>query len=171
MRYDYDVFADYHQITLEDCDGGMPKGDDSPERANQIGEAVSALLNPEAFARHLGVYRGVICILTARNTDVPLVVELHATAPQENLSEWDHVVEASIETPSGCLVVSGGAGMFECRPAMHVAPGTYRVRVCFGAVYTISDDGMEGEDRYRVVLWPSPAADTVVVHTTGDDAW
>ncbi|MDW4736332.1 hypothetical protein NQ293_26040, partial [Escherichia coli] len=37
-----------------------------------------------------------------------------------------------------------------------VAPGTYRVRVSYGGLDTLSEDGLEGDDRYRLQLWPAP---------------
>lgn len=170
-RYDYEVFADYHQITLEDCAGGMPRGDGTAQRAEEIADAVALLLDPPAFARHLGVYPGVLCILTARNMDVPLTVEVYDTAPQDDLTDWDHVVEASLDVPSGCIRVSGGDGMFEASPEIRLAAGVYRARVYFGGIYTISNDGLDGSDHYRVVLWPGAPADPVVLHTAGSGGW
>lgn len=170
-RYDYEVFADYHQITLEDCAGGMPRGDGTAKRAEEIADAVALLLDPPAFARHLGVYPGVLCILTARNMDVPLTVEVYDTAPQDDLTDWDHVVEASLDVPSGCIRVSGGDGMFEASPEIRLAAGVYRARVYFGGIYTISNDGLDGSDHYLVVLWPGAPADPVVLHTAGSGGW
>ena len=170
-RYDYEVFADYHQITLEDCAGGMPRGDGTAKRAEEIADAVALLLDPPAFARHLGVYPGVLCILTARNMDVPLTVEVYDTAPQDDLTDWDHVIEASLDVPSGCIRVSGGGGMFEASPEIRLAARVYRKRVSFGGIYTISNDGLDGSDHYRVVLWPGAPADPVVLHTAGSGGW
>lgn len=35
-----------------------------------------------------------------------------------------------------------------------VSPGSYRVRVYYGGLNTLSADGLDGEDYYQVVLWP-----------------
>lgn len=168
-RYDYEVFADYHQIMLEDCAGGMPRGDGTEKRSEEVNEAISLLLDAQAFARHVGVYPGALCILTARNMDVPLTVEVYTAAPQDDLTVWDHVVEASLDVPSGCVQVS--AGVNEYAPEIRLAAGTYRARVYFGGVYTLSADGMDGSDHYRVVLWPGAAGDPVVLRAADSDAW
>lgn len=168
-HYDYEVFADYHQIALEDCAGGMPRGDGTAQRAEEIADAVALLLDPPAFARHLGVYPGVLCILTARNMDVPLTVEVYDAAPQDDLTAWDHVVEASLAVPSGCIMVSSSIN--EYPPEIRLAAGVYRARVYFGGVYTISNDGLDGSDHYRVVLWPGASAEPIVLHTTGNGDW
>lgn len=173
-RYAYDVFADYHQITLEDCIAGMHTGDGIALRAAEIDNAVAQLLNPQAMARHVGVYPGTLCILTARNMDAPLTVEVLGAAPQGELDtwyHWDHIVEASIDTPSGCMRLSGGAGMFERSPPIHLAAGMYRARVYFGGVYTVGDDDLTGSDHYRVVLWPGTSTEPVVLHSADTGAW
>ncbi len=37
-------------------------------------------------------------------------------------------------------------------PRIHLPPGTYRVRVYYEGLDTISLDGLDGLDRYQVVL-------------------
>jgi hypothetical protein len=44
-----------------------------------------------------------------------------------------------------------------------VAPGTYAVRVLFSGLDTLSDDGLEGSDRYRIDLWPGSARELKVI--------
>jgi len=36
-----------------------------------------------------------------------------------------------------------------------VPPAVYRVRVSYGGLDTLSDDGLEGDDHYRLQLWPA----------------
>jgi hypothetical protein len=51
-------------------------------------------------------------------------------------------------------------------PRIAVAPGVYRARVSYGGLATVSADEMEGEDHYRVELWPDldVSAEPVVLH-------
>jgi hypothetical protein len=49
-----------------------------------------------------------------------------------------------------------------------VAAGTYRVRLHGSGLGTLSADGLDGDDRYRIVLWPAPAAEIVVRKQYGD---
>ena len=46
---------------------------------------------------------------------------------------------------------------------LDVPPGTFRVRFLFSGLGTLSADGLEGQDRYRVVLWPGEAGPLRVV--------
>jgi hypothetical protein len=38
-----------------------------------------------------------------------------------------------------------------------VAPGTYRARIFYGKLDSLRSNGLEGDDHYRVVFWPTPA--------------
>ena len=39
---------------------------------------------------------------------------------------------------------------------MGVVPGHHRVRVFYYDQEKVSEDGLDGDDRYYVVLWPDP---------------
>ena len=77
---------------------------------------------------------------------------LLSARPKTVLSRWDHVVECALEVPSGYLELSectGGAIALFTMP-----PGTYQLQVLFRNLDTIKEDGFEGDDCYRVILWP-----------------
>ena len=98
----------------------------------------------------------VVVIQPARNMAVPVEVEVSDAPPALELEGWDHVAEASLELPSGRLEIHEcTGGSIDVLP---VRPGTYRARACFGGLDTLSDDGLDGDDRYRIVLWPAPFA-------------
>ncbi|MEV5479995.1 MULTISPECIES: hypothetical protein [Streptomyces] len=40
-------------------------------------------------------------------------------------------------------------------PRIPLTPGAYAARVYSRGLHTISEDGLDGEDRYHVVLWPT----------------
>jgi hypothetical protein len=44
-----------------------------------------------------------------------------------------------------------------------LSPGSYRVRALFAGLDTVSADGLDGGDRYLVVLWPGPAMALTIV--------
>jgi hypothetical protein len=58
-----------------------------------------------------------------------------------------------------CPATFGGVPVF----IVTLQPGTYRVRAYFGGLDTVSADGLEGDDHYRVVLWPAPAQEPVIL--------
>jgi hypothetical protein len=160
--FHFDIFADYHQVYLDDCqlrdELTRVEGRDPHRRSEEIAAHVAVVLSPEAFARQLGVARGTLCILTARYVDVPVTVQIQASAPTDDFAPWDRVVEASLEVPSGCIAVHGPTDFFLDVPRITVAPGSYRARVYYGGLATVSADELEGADHYRIELWPEPAA-------------
>lgn len=174
-QFKFDIMADYHQAYLDDCglheELTRVKGRDELVRAEEIDAHIATLLSPEAHARHLGVARGTLCILTARYDVVPVTVEIWHASPQDDFDRWDHVVEASLEIASGCIAVHGPWDYWPEVPRIAVAPGVYRARVYFGGVYTVSADEFDGEDHYRVALWPAPAAPPKVLHSRGTGTW
>ncbi len=133
-----DLYAGYHQFYLGDS-----AFDGDPGALD--------FWSPEAYERMLAVAPpGLLGVGTARYDRVPVVVDLQAAAPSDDdLDAWDHVVEASLEVPSGRVAIDG---CLSYRPAesphIEVVPGTYRARVYYGGLDTFD------EDRYRIVLWP-----------------
>jgi hypothetical protein len=168
--FEFALFADYYQLYLEDCQLASEldqwEGEESVAHVARIDAHVAAVLSPDAYARQLGVTHGTLCILTARNVTVPLTIRLRADAPADDFTSWDRVVEARFDVPSGCIVIHGPSDYFPEAPRIAVTAGVYRARVSYGGLDTISADGMEGEDHYRVELWPDQAgsAEPVVLH-------
>jgi hypothetical protein len=139
--FELSLFADYYQFYIQD-------------------EAVSADLsdawNEEAVDRLLAIVPGAIGIGTVRNMDVPVTVEIHDHEPDDDFSEWDHVVEASLEVTSGRTAIAGCTDYFPDAMRIPISRGTHRIRVSYGGLDTLSDDGLEGDDRYRLQLWLAP---------------
>jgi hypothetical protein len=102
----------------------------------------------------------VVVIQPERNMTVAVEIEIHDLEPEYASDEWDHIAEASLQLPTGLLQVhectGGSVAEFE------VTPGWYRIRSFYGGFDTI-DDYVEGDDYYKVVLWPAPPADVLVV--------
>jgi hypothetical protein len=142
----FGVFADYHQFYL--WDRGMT--DQAPEEYDE--QDVRRRIKAEAH---------VVSIQPARNTTVPVEVEIHDADPGFDPSAWDHVAEASLHLPTGRLQAHECAGGSAAE--FTVAPGWFRVRALYGGLGTIDKAGLTGGDRYRAVLWPAPPAEVRVV--------
>lgn len=134
------LFADYFQFYIQDesADGNL-----------------SDAWTKEATDRLLAIAPGTIGIGTVRNMDVPVAVQILETEPDDDSSEWDYVVEASLDVASGRLVIAGCTDYFPDAQRIEVAPGGYRARVSYGALDTLSADGLQGDDHYRLQLWPA----------------
>ena len=133
------IFADYFQFYIQD---EAAAGD------------LSQSWDEEAVARLFAIAPGTVGIGTVRNTDVPIVMEIHDHEPRDDLSEWDHVVEASLDVPSGKIVIAGCTDYFPDAMRLDVPPGCYRVRVSYGSLDALSEDKLSGDDHYRLQLWP-----------------
>lgn len=138
QRFELDLFADYFQFYLQDEDA---KGD------------LSESWTPEAVERLLAIAPGTIGVGTARNMNVPVVVEIVDKPPDEDASVWDQINECSIAVPSGRLVVAGCTDYFPDARRIELPAGSYRARVYYGDLAALSANGLEGNDHYRIVLW------------------
>lgn len=136
------LFADYFQFYIQD---EAAKGD--------LSEAWSV----EATDRLLAIAPGTVGIGTVRNMEVPVTVEVRDHEPDGDFSKWDHVVEAGLDVASGRIVIAGCTDYFPDARRIEVAPGSYRLRVSYGALDTLSEDGLSGDDHYRLQLWPAPS--------------
>lgn len=146
-EYQYEIFADYFQINLEDEQFAIDTID----------------WNEEAIENMFAVGDRMMTMGTARNMDVPVTVEVRDDAPEEGLSSWDHVVEGSMEISSGCLIIRGCTDLPETSPHISLTAGWYRLRIYYGGLDKLSDDRLDGDDCYKIVLWPAAYAEPQIL--------
>lgn len=146
-KIDLILFADYYQFCLLD--------------ESAVGDLGNSWTE-EAVQNLLALAPGVIGVGTVRNMDVPVTVEVRDSAPQEDSNPWDQINECSIEVGSGILVVAG-LDYFPDATRIHLQPGFYRARIFYGNLDSLRENGLEGDDHYKVVLWPAPFRDAVVI--------
>lgn len=147
-QFDYRLFADYFQFYLQDesADGNL-------------GESWT----DEAVARMLATAPGAIGVGTVRNVEVPVALELLDAQPTDDHGAWDHVTECSLQVPTGRIVIAGCSDDVDRAHRIEVEAGTYRVRVSYGALTSVSSDGLAGDDHYRVQLWKAPSIEARTV--------
>jgi hypothetical protein len=151
MRKHYRIFADYHQFYL--WDHGV-----SPSSALDYTD--------DDIARRIKAAPHIVVIQPERNMEVPVEIEIAESAPALDLQSWDHVAEASLDLPSGQLEIhecTGGSV-----DILAVPPGTYRVRADYGGLRTLSEDRLDGDDFYRITLWPAPFTGVVILKQYAD---
>ncbi len=149
-RHYFPVFADYFAFALLD-EGTAP-----PDN----------LWNEQALSDRVAVAKGTVVVGTVRNMFVPVIIE--TLGPQEiddasALDTWDHVVECSLEISSGSLVVFGTTGYYPEAPRLRLPSTTYRTKIYYGGLSTLSKDGLNGNDIYFVILQPGPPIEPRVV--------
>jgi len=139
------IFADYFQFYLQD------------EAAD---EDWGAFWTEETIERMLAVGDGSVGIATARNMTVPVVVGIHETAPEPDFGEWELVNECSFSVRSGRVMVIGCTEAApQERARFLLNPGPYRLRVSYVGLDTTRADGLDGDDFYRLQIWPAPWAE------------
>lgn len=139
QQHTLQVFADYHQFYVWDS-GVQP---DAPVDYTETD-----------MRRRVKVAPSVLVVLPIRNMTVPVVLSIHESDPGHEPSTSDHIVECDLELPSGQLQVEECCG--EVKLATNLAPGVYAVRVRFENLDSLSDDALDGGDRYLIDLWPGP---------------
>jgi hypothetical protein len=145
--YEGNLFADYFQIYLHD-------------------EAHSDLPNDyteDTISRRLMAGPHAVILHTARNMFVPIRIEWHDQRPIPDLDAYQHVVETHFACPSGRLVV---AGLMDYEPSatrLPVKKGPLGIRASFSGLDTLSWNGLEGDDRYTIQLWPGDEPPSVNV--------
>ena len=138
----FTVFADYFQFVLMDVNSQ---------------DDFSVIWTEEALNIMLAVAPSAVYPGTLRNVDVSVEIEVLDQSPEIDLSAWDNAVEASINIPSGKLVVMGCTGYLPDSPRISVSPGHYQLVSLAGGIDTIQTEWEPAEDLYRVYLWPGPA--------------
>lgn len=142
-----DIFADYFQFYISD---------------SSINTDFPTDWTDEALRRRVLAADGILMVATARNATVPVRVELHDGDPNLATEAADHVVIGNLQT-SGEMVIAGLTDYLPDAVRVPVPAGNLRVLVVFTGLGTISEDGLEGEDRYVVHLWPGESDDAAVL--------
>jgi hypothetical protein len=138
QAYTFHLFADYFQFYLQD---------------EQATGSLSDSWSVEAVKRKLALAPGIIGVRTARNTTVPVTIVIGESAPNNELDVWDHMNDCTINVSSGRLVIAGCTDYFPEAARIVMPPGCYHARVYYGGQDTISENGLEGNDVYKVILW------------------
>jgi hypothetical protein len=142
-QHNFETFVDYHQFCLEDESAPIWDGD---------------VWTDEAHTRQLAVAPGVVVVGTARNTSVPIGIDIRDEVPDEQFGTWDRVVDCTMTVRSGLVVVRAPTQYFPTARRVAVPPAVYRVRVRSAGLDTVSGDACDGSDHYSVTFWPAPPA-------------
>lgn len=115
---------------------------------------LDALEDATASRRFVGVAAGLVDLMTPGqwNWQTPMRIEVWALEPPTTPPDWDHEVDVDLDVPDGKLVfeASGGGGQV----VTDVPAGRYRARVSGRGFTALGRAGAEGEDEYRLRLWP-----------------
>ncbi|QSH59602.1 hypothetical protein A0J47_020235 (plasmid) [Photobacterium damselae subsp. damselae] len=155
-----EIFADYNQVYLHD---------------ETIEPDLSVAWDDQAYEKLIIVDNGYIALSTARNMDVPVEIVVSDEKPDIDKKSWEHIVYCSITLASGFwllasgfLVVRGPSDYLPDATRVKLKPGNYAAYVLYKGLTTLSEDGLEGDDYYNIILWPSDdAVDVTVLKNSG----
>jgi hypothetical protein len=140
---EFSIFADYNMFFLLADTTKVPR----------VGSGLLTHLMTDLIAA--SPPRAVI-VGTVRRVTVPVTANLQPDEPTESDGSGDHITEASIRTTTGVVRLVGDTSALDNAPSITIPQGAYRVRVYSAGFDTLSDDGLDGDDHYRLVLWPAP---------------
>ena len=154
------IFADFHTIYL--CDSAH-------------NEDWSDLWNYQTVEDRIVALPHTIVFNTGRNMTVPVDVHVHGTAPDvlDLAADADHAVTGSVTCTSGELNLAGCTDYLPDAFALAISTGTIGVAFLSFGLGTIDPlDGLEGNDRYALHVWPNgtPSLPTVLKYWKGLDA-
>jgi len=134
------VFADYFQFYVWDPAASKQQ---APEDWTD-----------EDIANRAKAVPGVFVICPVRNMTVPVEFEIWEREPEVIYAEWQHVVVAPLRT-------EGLIEIHECTggslATFKVEAGEYSIRALYRGLNTLSEDGLDGKDFYRVQMWRATA--------------
>jgi TonB family protein len=162
------VVADYGQIYIYDSarlDSERRRQFFADRERDVYGDALQdALADGIKSRRFVGASRGLIDLMTPGqyNFKTPMLVEVRQHEPGDDRQEWDHEVDLDLDIPSGVLLFegSGGSGIQRIK----VPPGRYRARVSGRGFVALGFAGANGNDSYRLRLWPRQEDTEPVLH-------
>lgn len=137
-KHEFEVFADYHQFYLED--------ENSPHETGNI-------WTQETVERMLATEKGLVAVGTARNMTVPVTVEIYESTPVLEAEKFSRVNECSLEIWSNKMTIAGCTDYLPDAARIEVEPHIYRVRILYGNLESIENNGLDGDDFYVLQLW------------------
>lgn len=147
------IFADYFQFYVADAAYQTYTGE---------------IWDRATTERMLALGPDLIAVATARNMDVPVELQVLQSAPDSDIDLWEQVIDCGLQVASGAIIVFGCTEDPEIAERIAIPPGDYAARVSYAGLKTLSDDGLDGDDRYRVQLWPGAISPAAVVRARAD---
>lgn len=93
---------------------------------------------------------------TFRNFLVPVEVLLFEEKPPiHSMIEWDQINECAFYAESGAILIRGLGNEDKDGLTITTKVQSWRVRLYYGGQATIDEMGIDGNDRYRIELWPT----------------
>jgi 8-oxo-dGTP pyrophosphatase MutT (NUDIX family) len=147
------VVADYGQLYIWPYSTAPP--DEVDDDDDDV--ALAALDDARESGRFVGVRPGFIDVLIpgGHNFHTPLRLEVWSAEPPDDREDWDHEVDADLDVPEGLLLIAGPPAHTKTEVIeANVPADSYRVRISGRGFTELGTAGADGDDSYRLRLWP-----------------
>jgi hypothetical protein len=148
--HDLTVPADHGQIYIQWTPSEPPEDPQEMVMLTALDDAMES-------GRFVGVRPGFIDLITPGqwNFQTPLRVEIWSSEPPDDQDGWDHEVDADLDLGEGGLWIAGPPAHLKSEMvAADVPAGNYRVRISGRGFTERGAAGANGDDSYRLRLWP-----------------
>jgi hypothetical protein len=148
MNYPLNFYTSYSQFYICDKNKTGNTGSDS-------------FWTDDAFNDRLAIESGILGVGTECYGPIKGELEiLSIPKTRLNLDDYDHIVEAGIEIESGIIQI------IDCPSSnlaleINIKPGIYRARIYSSKLASV--DGDEGDDFYKIEIWPDSKMDRNVI--------
>jgi hypothetical protein len=137
-KYELSFFTEYYQFYI--LDSASPAKTDADD-----------FWNAEANKRRLAIGVGILGITVAKYAEIQVEIRV-LTEKSTEYRDADHIVEASLQLPSGILKVQN-CSSFETQLEIPLDKGVYRIRVSSFKIKNVVND--IGDDFYIIDIWKS----------------
>ncbi len=117
--------------------------------------------NDQAGQRKLAISEGLLGVTVAKYAEIKVEIRVLSAEPTED-TEADHIVETSLNLPSGLLQVKDCTN-YDTMLELNLEKRPYRIRISSFKLWTVKGD--EGDDYYVVEIWKCDFSETVVSRT------
>jgi hypothetical protein len=146
--YSLEFFTEYYQFYLQDKNTKARTDSDT-------------FWTTQAFEDRMAVEEGLLGISVAKYATIKLQVNFHPLKENTlSLAAYDHVVEASINAPSGILQILNCTSMV-VQLEINVPHGSYTVRSSSACLQTVKAD--TGNDFYVIDIYPAEKTERTVL--------
>jgi len=147
LRRNLIVAADFGHFTIHSA---------APDGIDLAAAALLATDDAYDSRRYVGVCRRTVISLVTPgewSRKTPVSIEVWPGEPPSDDAGWDHEVDADLDVPAGRLCFLAG-GHTDDGVGTPIPAGDYRVRVSARGLTHLGLAGVNGEDSYRLQLWP-----------------
>lgn len=148
VNHKFNFSSSHHQFYL--CD-----------KTSLLESDVDDFWTTEAFDSKLAIGDGILGVGTASYSRCKgELMVLDRKNDKIDYEQYDHIVEGGLQVPSGILQILDCSSR-NVQLQINIDPGTYRVRVYSSNFASVIDD--DGDDFYKIEVWPSEEVERLVL--------